>query len=59
MTKCKGPNCTAENGIGHSEECEQQHEQTDNPNGIYDKDTPELFPGTNEALDKFTDLYHK
>lgn len=56
MSKCKGPNCTAENGVGHSEECKEQYERITNPGGIYDEDPPELFPGTNEALDKLVDL---
>lgn len=40
---CKGINCTAKHGIGHSDECIKEHEETV---------CPEIFKGTLEALDK-------
>lgn len=43
-TICKGKNCTAIDGLGHSKECEQDHDNTVKPK--------ELFHGTMAALNK-------
>lgn len=40
---CKGKNCNAKRGIGHSDECIKEHEET-----VF----PEIFTGTRDALDK-------
>lgn len=45
---CKGKNCSAINGVGHSEECLQEHEAA-----CACSEIPQ-FEGTNEALQKIT-----
>jgi len=42
---CKGENCSAKRGIGHSDECEKEHNET-----VF----PEIFIGTLDALDKLS-----
>ena len=42
---CKGENCTAKRGVGHSDECEKEHDETE---------CPEIFSGTLDALKKIS-----
>ncbi len=91
---CKGKNCEAIDGVGHSEDCIREQEETENPEKAiikraikrycaeegdpraccmmivnaadmlewlleydgtkYADDTPEIFPGTRDALEKLS-----
>lgn len=48
-TECKGKNCHAINGVGHSSDCEQEHDAVTRL-----EESPELFPGTRDALSKLS-----
>ncbi len=53
VINCNKKNCNAVNGIGHSDECEQEHDE------LCKEEYQEIFPGTIEALDNLIDIKKK